>query len=113
MKASHTLAIIWLIFVIIFASFGIYHFIESTKDIPSIKLELKKPVIGSVVGVSTGIGAVKKFAKEMSEYVDNYNKSSKRQNRIAALGYFAAALTALVSMGIELRNAFNSWLKSG
>ena len=41
--------------------------------------------------------------KDFNSYLDTYNKSSRTQNMLAGIGYFAAGLTALFSMFLELR----------
>ena len=112
MKTHILLSVIWFIFFLLFTGLGIFHSAESRKSLPSIQLKFEGPVAGKIDGVSTGIGAIKKFANDLKKYIQELNKSTQKQNLITALGYFAAALTALFSMFIEIKTSKNS-LKSG
>ena len=112
MKTHILLSIIWSLFFLLFAGLGIFHSIESHKSLPSVELKFEGPVAGKISGVSTGIGAIKKFANDLKKYIQELNKSTQKQNLITALGYSAAALTALFSMFIEIKNSRKP-LKSG
>ena len=64
-KISISLAIIWFLFACMFSTLSIYHLIESGKSISPPKLEFKKPPVGKISGVPTGISGIKKFAEDM------------------------------------------------
>lgn len=98
MKRSICLAIIWFCFACIFFGLSYYHYKESQNEITPIKLEFKGSVAGGVMGVSTGVSEMKIFAQGVSDYIVEYNKNTRRQNKIAAGGYFFAGLTSLFSM---------------
>jgi hypothetical protein len=95
---------IWIYFTLIFTTLSIFHFIKSGKKIS--KFEFKgRPMSRS--GSITALGAdldepLKKFIEEFNSYIDNYNNSTSLQNKIAAFGYIAAAIIALVSLLLEL-----------
>lgn len=46
------------------------------------------------------------FVDDFNKYIEDYNKSTKRQNVIAAWGYVAAGLVSLVSLILS-----EGWIK--
>jgi len=105
-----TLVIIWFIFALLFSVLAIIHLNASTKKVALFKIserlynkrpdvEIKIDFAGSDIDEP-----LENFVKDFNSYINDYNKTSRDQNRIAALGYFLAALTAIVSMILTLRS---------
>jgi len=96
---------IWLIFTIIFLGLSIFHFIKSRKKVAKFQLT-ERPGSESSRVIVQGLDIDKPledFTKDFNKYLDNYNKSTSRQNLLASFGYFAAATVAFISMLIELK----------
>jgi len=94
------LSIIWLIFVLLFISLGFFHLNASRKSISPFQLSERpfdKYVSAEIAGADID-KPLKDFARDFNSYLGDYNKSSRKQNRIAASGYFLALLTAIFSM---------------
>ena len=93
------LDVIWLIFTFLFFSLGCCHCISSGKIIPPFQVSgrpFDKQVSVKIAGVDVD-KPLKDFAADFNSYLDHYNKSSRRQNRFQAFGYFLASATALFS----------------
>ncbi len=97
--------VIWLIFALLFLILACYHWRASKKNFPPFHLpEIPywKPTSG--IPVNTGIldADIKKtfdnFGDGFNSYIDEYNKSSGRQNKMQACGYLLASLTAIFSI---------------
>ena len=97
--------IIWLIFALLFLFLAYYHWRLSKKIFPPFqppKIPYWEPTSG--IPVNTGIAdadikkAFDNFRDGFNSYINNYNKSSRRQNRIQACGYLLASLTAIFSI---------------
>ena len=87
-------SIIWLVLAILFISLGFFHLNASRKSVsPFQPSEEYAGLDIKLVGIS-----IKSFVCELNSYIDHYNESTRRQNRIAAFGYFLASLTAIFSM---------------
>lgn len=93
------LSIIWLVLAILFISLGFFHLNASRKSISLFQLDEK---YAGVDVTSAGI-SIKDFVCEFNSYLDYYNESTRRQNRIAAFGYFLASVTVFVSMYLTYR----------
>ena len=95
---------IWIIFTLIFISLAIFHFIESGKEISKFKIS-ERPMRGVTIKIK-GLELDEpliNFITDFNSYIDNYNNSTSRQNRIAAFSFIVAALIALLSLFLELR----------
>ena len=101
--------IIWLVFASLFFSLAYYHWRESKKCFPLFHLpEIPywKPARG--ISVNTGIldSDIKKafdnFGDGFNSYVEDYNKSSSRQNKWQAGGYMIASLAAIFSIFLTI-----------
>lgn len=93
------LSIIWLIFAVLFFVLGYFHWRASGKIIPSFQVSgrpFDKQVSVKIAGADVD-KPLKDFARDFNSYLDHYNESSRRQNRIQAFGYFLASATALFS----------------
>jgi len=93
------LSIIWLIFAFLFLVLGCFHWRASGKIIPPFQVSgrpLDRQVTVKIAGADID-KPLKDFAHDFNSYLDHYNKSSRRQNRIQAVGYFLASATALFS----------------
>jgi len=98
------LSIIWLIFSILFLILGCFHWKASRKSIPPFQVSERPLAKQASVGI---LGAdvdkpLRDFAHDFNSYLDHYNKSSRRQNRIGACGYFLASAAALFSMFLTM-----------
>jgi hypothetical protein len=99
-------SIIWLVFVVLFFKLGLYHWNVAKTKVPPFKLR-ERP--GKDMGSVTFLGAdidqpLKDFVDEFNEHLTNQNELSKKQNRCSAYGYWLAALTALVSLFLVVKN---------
>jgi len=90
------IAIIWLIFTLLFGFLSYYHYLQSKTKYPSFVVG-KSP---SVSGVYFG-KPLENFAKQFNDYLEEQNKSNYRVNIATMLGYFIATLAALVSFLIS------------
>lgn len=97
--------IIWLIFALSFLFLAYYHWRLSKKILTTFqlpKIPYWEPTSG--IPVNTGIAdadikkAFDNFEVGFNSYIKNYNKSSRRQNRIQACGFLLASLTAFFSI---------------
>lgn len=99
-----TLALFWLIFVVLFGVLAYFHFRASRNRITQFNVSEraynKEPGIKTEAKISgTDIDEpLKNFVTDFNLYIENYNKTSYQQNILAAVGYLAAAFTALISM---------------
>jgi hypothetical protein len=101
--------IIWLIFALLFLFLAGYHWRLSKKTFSPFQLpEIPywKPAKG--IPVNTGIldADIKKafdnFGDGFNSYIDDYNKSSGRQNKLQAGGYLLASFTAILSIFLTI-----------
>ncbi|MFH1219412.1 MAG: hypothetical protein V1694_03050 [Candidatus Eisenbacteria bacterium] len=95
----------WLAFTVLFLALGSWHWNESEKRIPPFEIG-KRPAEGKGIEMEfLGLPLdkpLKDFVRSFNTYLDRQNESARIANRRAALGYFAAALTALLSMVLGL-----------
>lgn len=95
-----TISIIWVVFTVIFAYLGFSHWIISEKTTPPFEL----PKRTTAVNVEISIGGsdldqpIKDFTLAVNSSLKEQDKLASKQNKIAATGYWAAALTALFSL---------------
>jgi len=84
---------------------SIIHFIKSGKKVS--KFQAKgRPMDGNVIIKVAGSELdepLRNFVADFNSYIDSYNNSTSIQNRMAAFGYIAAALVALLSLFLELK----------
>jgi len=97
--------IIWIIFVLVFLGLSIFHFIQSGKKVTHFKVS-ERPLTQLTVDIA---GAdidkpLKDFVNDFNSYIDNYNKLTAKQNRIAAFGYLLASIVAIFSLILVLIN---------
>ena len=91
-----SITIIWAIFTLLFLCFGIIHIFAAYRSIPPFQIKAEGSV-GKINGIPVHTG-FKNFVTDFNSYLDDQNRSSRFQNWLAAIGYFAASLTALFSM---------------
>ena len=101
--------IIWALFVLLFFCLGWFHVSAARKTIPSFEIEAKGSV-GKIEGIPVHTG-FKNFVEDFNSYVATRNRSSRVQNTLSAIGYFAASLTAIFSMLITMDKVSNSFNK--
>jgi hypothetical protein len=100
---EYAVSFIWFVFAILFVVLGMWHWFQSQKSTPSLKVtEFNRPEDGNFVSVTIkGIGIeepLKDFVNDFNRYLDEQNKASHKVNLIAAWGYFVAAATAGFSL---------------
>lgn len=101
--------LIWLIFSLMFFYLAYKHLRASSKSISLFKA-WKRPMMQPSSGVQVSIGIagagidepLERFVQDFNLYIEDYNKSSQRQNQWQALGYLVAAVAALLSMWLAL-----------
>jgi len=102
------LQLIWLIFALLFFLLAFYHWRESKKSLNEFHIPdipYWTPPSGGIP-INTGIldkdikKAFKDFEDGFNTYIQKLNKSSAIQNKLQALGYLAACLTAVCSIFI-------------
>ena len=91
------ISIIWLIFTILFSYLSYYHYEQSKVKYPAFKVTSLRGADITFGGVSI-TKPLKDFSKDFNEYLHKQNISNEKQNKISAVGYLAAALTALLSL---------------
>ena len=103
------LATIWLIFTLMFAILGFTHLRASRTSIDKFEaepVEYNPPDVkwdGALTNVEVD-KPLRKFVQDFNLFIESYNKSASCQNKLAAYGYFLAALTALFSMILEIKS---------
>ena len=98
MRTNVFFAIIWLSIAAVFLTLGTYHW----KIRGNLLTEVDLHGVGKIEGVSTGLSQTE---NELNAMIRSYNESTRQQNLIAAVGYWIASLTAIISMIIEIRQA--------
>ena len=91
------LSIIWGIFTLIFLVLGSLHWRWSYRNVAHLQIKQSLPSGVEVHIEMAGINFVQ-FADNFNSYIDDYNQSTKKQNRFQAFGYWVASLTAIVSL---------------
>ncbi len=98
-----TTSIIWCIFTVIFIVLGFAHLQEVDNTIPPFAVPKFAPQGASItLGTAENkVGLeepVRLFVKDFNQHLKSQDKANATANSRAAFGYFAAALTALVSL---------------
>jgi len=92
------LRLYWLFFAVVFFGLGLWHSGQSASAIPPFTVT-QRPVQGTMGLMGMDVDKpLTDFAAEFNAYLTTQNAASRNANRVAALGYFAAGLTALFSM---------------
>lgn len=109
MELQTNIWVIWLIFALCFGLLAYYHWWLSKKIIPQFilpQIPYWKPTKG--LPVNTGLAdedvkrALDEFRDGFNSYIEDYNESSGRQNRLQALGYLVAFVMAVFSLSITI-----------
>ena len=97
--------IIWIIFALVFLGLSIFHFVQSGKRITQFQVSERPLIQGKVIVKGADIDKpLKDFVNDFNSYIDNYNKLTAKQNRIAAFGYLLASIVAIFSLILVLIN---------
>jgi hypothetical protein len=99
------ITIIWAIFAILFFLFGLFHIRAAGRNIAPFEIKAKGSV-GKINGIPVHTG-FKNFVNDFNSYIRTQNKSTRNENIMAAIGYFAASLTAVFSMFITIERISN------
>lgn len=95
---------IWGIFTVIFLVLSIWHWKRRNKRIAHFEVK-ERPlnqmpgvqVVAKIAGADVDM-PIKEFADDFNEYLDDYNKTSREQHVLQAIGYGVASGTAIASM---------------
>lgn len=101
---------IWLIFVLFYGLMALYHWRLSKRSFPRFPLPAIPYLEPPPGAIPVNIGVTAKDVKEtfdtyrdaFNAYIEDYNESSRRQNRAAAGGFLIAFLAAAVSFAITI-----------
>ncbi len=99
------ITIIWVIFTILFFTFGVIHIIAAYQSIQPFEVKAKGSV-GKIMGVPVNTG-LENFVADFNAYIAKQNNSNRFQNWLAGIGYLLASLTALISMFLTIEKYSN------
>lgn len=92
------LNILWFVFAIVFFVLGLFHWKMIGKSISYLQVSQTKL---SQSGIKAQIHLVgidfNEFVEKFNRYIDYYNQTSKKQNKVQAIGYLVASLIAVFS----------------
>ncbi len=104
-----TISVLWLIFAILFLLLGVYYWRESSRYIPHMPTPERWPgqssptALPQVAIMGTPLDQpLQDFVRLFNERLDQQKRSAQTANRNAAYGYFLAALTAILSLALEI-----------
>jgi hypothetical protein len=106
-RIHQKLAIIWLVFTLLFSGLALCHWHLSRSKISDFQVRLR-PMSQNTRIVAMGSDLdqpIKDFAADFNAYLNKQNSSSRFQNLLAMSGYVLAAITALISFTLELRQS--------
>ena len=89
-------SIIWLVFTVLFFVLGCLNWGISKQSIPPFQVSgrpFDRQVTVKIAGADVD-KPLRDFADDFNSYLKQYNESSRKQNKIAAFGYFLASGTA-------------------
>ena len=92
---------IWGAFIIVFTSLGLYHSRARNKSISHFKVSESDLNLDSIVWYE-GRPNLEAWLNKFNTHIDYMNKTSHDEHWIQALGYFAAALTAVFSLVLSI-----------
>jgi predicted PurR-regulated permease PerM len=95
---------IWGIIALTFILSGWFFWRQSSKSISRFQVT-ERPLAkqGRVEILGADIDKpLKDFADNFNNYIGDYNQKSKEQNRVQAIGYWVASLTAIISLFLSL-----------
>ena len=93
------LPIVWSIFTSIFLALGIYHWKMAGEGISRFQVGKKQSYPAGIKAQVHLVGIdFNEFVAKFNSYIDYYNKTSNKQNRTQAIGYWVASAVALVSL---------------
>jgi hypothetical protein len=90
------LSIIWGIFALMFLALGCFQWKMAGKSISHFQIKQNIPE-GVEFQINIGFVDFNEFVRNFNSHIDYYNQTSKHQNKIQAIGYWVASLTALLS----------------
>ena len=86
-----SIALIWILFSCIFATLAIFHLVAARN-----KMENWQRSLTGCVWYSEGLD------ESIDIFIENLNKSNRRANILASIGYFAAMITSVISFFLSL-----------
>ena len=90
------LNILWFIFAVIFLALGVFHWRMAGKSVSYLQVKQLMPQ-GIQVDITMAGIDFQEFVDKFNRYIDHYNQTSKKQNKVQAIGYWVASLIAVFS----------------
>jgi len=106
MGLQTSISVIWLIFAVFFGLLAYHHWRLSKEIIPRFTLPKIRYTLPPPGGIPVSIGVTARdvivgfdgFRDGLNSYIEARNESSRRQNRLQALGYMVASFMAVFSL---------------
>jgi hypothetical protein len=95
---------IWGIIALTFLLSGGFYWRQASKSISHFQVS-ERPFAkqGKVMVLGADIDKpLKDFAVNFNNYIDDYNQKPRDQNKVQAIGYWVASLTAILSLFLSL-----------
>ena len=90
------LNILWFVFAVVFLVLGCYHWKMASKCISHLQVKQLMPQGMKVQITMAGIDFAEHVDK-FNRYIDHYNQTSIKQNKVQAIGYWVASIIAVFS----------------
>ena len=90
------LNILWFVFAAVFLVLGLFHWKMAGKSISHLQVNQLMPQGITVQITMAGID-FNEFVDKFNRYIDYYNQTSKKQNKVQAIGYWLASIIAVFS----------------
>lgn len=90
------LNILWFVFAVVFLALGLFHWKMASKSISHLQVKQLMPQGMKVQITMAGIDFTE-FVDKFNRYIDYYNQTSKKQNKVQAIGYWVASIIAVFS----------------
>ncbi len=92
------LNILWFVFAAIFLALGCFHWKIAGKSISHLQVSANQQRRSGIKASIQLVGIdFVEFVDKFNSYINYYNQTSKKQNRIQAIGYWVASLIAVFS----------------
>ena len=96
----------WLLFTFLFLFLAVFHFIETSKEIPLFVHSPIQPNKIDCVFVNEWTGVdldkpLRSFTVKFNKYLENYNQAARNQNLLAGLGYLLGGVVSAISLLIS------------
>jgi hypothetical protein len=93
------LTIVWSIFTAIFIALGCFYWKMASKSVSHFQVGKNQSYPAGITAQIHLVGIdFKEFVDKFNSYIDYYNQTSKKQNKLQAIGFWVASLVALFSL---------------